>query len=267
MKKLILLMTALLLFVSLGAIAYAGNTYDVPELSLSIDPPDDWLTITRNPLDNKTAETMLQISSIELIDFLTTNAIYIDFLNPNGLEEIVVTMVENDDSHDLISVNQLSDRHLEEIAESIMGMTIEDVERNAEDLSFEGILPNEVAWTGYSVYEHEQAKFIKMYHTKSLDGIQFEGLQYYTVQNGQMINVTVTAYTGELTEALETTAKELVDSIVFSELAEGKKPVDYYTLTKNILIAVCIIGIIIMTPTFLKIRKQKMQENTPLDKE
>lgn len=261
MKKLTLILIVMLLLTSLSAIAYAGNTYDVEELNFSVESPEEWIVITRNPEENAEAEKRLDVDSDTLINFLTQGSIYINFVSPSGLEEIVVTMVENDDSHDLVSVNQLSDSQLNQIAEATMGMTIEDVEKNAEELSFEGILPNEAKWTGYSIYEHEQVKFLKMYHTKELDGIQFKGVQYYTIQNGHMINITLTAYSGEIDESLETIIKDVVDSIEFTKLAEGKKPIDLYNIVKYVALTICILSIIVLTPTFLKIRKQKKQEN------
>jgi len=263
MKKIKLLLMTVLLLAALATSAYAGNTYDIPELKMSLEAPEDWVTMTRNADDNAEAETMLGVGSAALIDFLVQSHIYIDFVTQDGMQEIFVTMFENEDAEKIISINEWSNDQLEQFAESVSGTTIDELHQELEDMNFEGIAADEVQWTGYEVYEHEQIKYIKIYNTKSINGITASGLQYYTVQNSQMINISVASYDSEISDSLEATAKEVVDSLVFTELAEGKAPIDFYSIVRTTLLWACIAFTIFGLIVIVRSRKQKKKIATP----
>lgn len=262
MKKIRLLIITVLLFTAMAVSVNAGNTYDIPELKMSLEAPEDWIAMTRNAQDNTEAQAILLVDSDTLINFLVQSQIYIDFMSQDGMQEIFVNMFENEDSEKIISINEWSNDQLERFAEDISGTTTDELHQELEDMNFEGIVADEVQWSGYEVYEHEQIKYIKIYNTKSFNGNAVYGLQYYTVQNSQMITISVTSYENKISDSLEATAKELVNSIVFTELAEGKAPIDVYSIVRTTLLWVCIVFTIFGLIVIVRSKKQKKNNST-----
>ncbi|MEX1377962.1 MAG: hypothetical protein AB1Z23_10905 [Eubacteriales bacterium] len=262
MKKILLSIFTITFIFSMSA-AFATNTYDIEELNLSITAPEGWITISRNIDENKPAEELLGFSASYLVDFLESRLIYIDFLVPDGSEEIFITMSENEDSQRLVSLNGYSEAQLKPFIESVMGLTIDEIKKYAEDNSISAMDTQDIEWLGYEIYNHNQALFVKFYYNKIIDGVEVPSFQYSTVQNGQSINISASSYTGELSDDIEIITKQVIDSIVFTKIEEPKRGIDFYEVIKSGLIYGCITGIVALL--FLTIKKKKDLNSTPSD--
>ena len=240
MKKILLLLIYVLLLATLSTNAFASNTYDLPKLNLSLDSPDDWIVITRNPDDNEEAENLFGTDSTTIINFLEQREIHINFSKNDSSEEIFITMFDDEGSKDVVSLNSLSDKQLEKFADTIMNTSYEDVKDMVAEQSYDGIVAEGVDWLKYEIYDHKQATFVKFYLNKIILGIEYPSIQYTTIQNGQTISITVISYTGELSESLESVSKEVIDSITFTKLAERKAGIDYNEAMKSGLVTGCL---------------------------
>ena len=65
----------------------------------------------------------------------------------------------------------------------------------------------------YDVYQHSQAKFIKIYFTDATNSVY--GLQFYTTYGAKAMNFTMRSYSGELSKKQEETITNIVDSIKY----------------------------------------------------
>ena len=255
MKKLTLTIFLVLLLCASASAAYAGDSYDIEDLYITLEAPEDWLVMTLDPLDNTEAEAYLGIDSAAIIDYLEKSFMYINFLKKDISAEIFINMVQNEGSQEVISINEYSDKQLEVYAAGVMSISKEELENSLEDMDFEGIMSDDIKWQKYDIYRHSQAVFVKFYYSKYVNGVEIPSVQYSTIQNGQAINISISSYTGEVTDSLEAVGKDLVDSIHFTQLQEGKKPVDLYSVVRNILVFVCVVGI-----TGLLIAKSKISQ-------
>lgn len=65
------------------------------------------------------------------------------------------------------------------------------------------------------IYQHSQAKFLKIYISQPNGDSTAYGLQYYTVYADKAINITLQSYSGQITSSQESTLKSIVDSASF----------------------------------------------------
>ncbi len=261
MKKLILIFFSVLLFCAVLPAAHAGDTYDLPELYISVDAPDDWVVMTRDTATNDEAEDFLGVDSATLIDYLQKSYIYINFIKRDISEEIFINMIKDESSEKVISINGYTDTQLNNFAKELMGMNIDDIEEAAENVDFQGVMAEDIDWLDYEIYQHSQVVFIKLYYNKYLNGVTVPTIQYSTIQNGQSINVSISSYTGEVPDALEQTGKDIVDSIHFTQIKKGRGPIDLYNIVKTVSLIICIIAIIGLTPVCIKIIKNKKKNS------
>ena len=265
MKKLLFIIFSVLLFPVILFTAYAGNSYDLPELFISVEAPEDWLVMTQDASTNEDAADFLGVGSDTLVDDLKQSYIYINFLKRDISAEIFINMIQEENSEKVISINGYTEKQLDNFAKELMGMNIGDIEEAAEDISFQGVMAEDIEWLDYEIYQHSQVVFIKLHYNKYLDGIAIPTVQYSTIQNGQTINISISSYTGEVSESLEQTGKNIVDSVYFTQVKKGRGPIDLYNIVKTVSIIICIAAIIGLLPFYIKVikNKKKNSEETP----
>ena len=213
MKK-ILAMTliAVLIFLFATNISAASNKYEVAALDLSVSIPSYYTVITQNTSENDPVFDHLGVSASDLLSYFRTNGIYLNAVNNIVNDEIVVTMTENI----LDDFNLLSDATISALTTSLIN-----------EYTNYGI-----SVTKHEIYQHSQAKFIKLYFVDSAQTVS--ALQYYTIYNGKAMNFTMRSYTGTLSYTQEQAIKTVVDSIRFNTAPQKQEvfsPTPSFTYT------------------------------------
>lgn len=198
MKKTIVLIAVLFILLSLNNTVFAtSNTYSVNELGLDITIPSGYTVITRDTPESAPIFNELGITKSAMIDHFESNNIYLNAISDTDNEEIVVTMQSNS----VADFRLLSDTALNAIASQLKEEYI-DYGYNV---------------TSYEIYQHSQAKFIKLVFTDTESTIR--GIQFYTVHDGKAMNFTLRSYQNDRTftkwSMQRTTIKTIVDSIVY----------------------------------------------------
>lgn len=193
-KRFALLLVILLVFFMQIPVSAASATYTLDELGLEVTIPSDYYVITRDTPKSDPVFSTLGVTREAVISQFEASSIYLNAVSRLSNEEIVVTMTTSP----LDNFSTFSDASLETIA---------------------SLLPSQFADYGidiskYEIYQHDQAKFIKVYFTDS--ALTVHGLQFYTVYDGMAINFTMRSYTGSLSADQEKTIQKVVDSIIFA---------------------------------------------------
>ena len=171
----------------------ATNTYDLSALGLEVTIPSGYSVLTRDTPANDPIFGRLGTTRAALISQFESSNIYLNAISNSIDEEIVVTMVSNSISN----FSLFSDTTLQTLAS---GLVKEYTNYGINVLDYE-------------IYQHAQAKFIKVYFTDSANTVH--GLQYYTVYDGKAMNFTMRSYTGSLSPQQENTIQVIVDSIKY----------------------------------------------------
>ena len=213
MKKLSVLIVIVALLFSFAPTALAvSGTFDLDELGLQITIPSGYSVITKDtPAGDPIFSVLGTTKSALMSDFKAKN-IYLNAGSDTYSEEIVVTNTKVSTSN----FSLLSDTALNTLATTLL-----------DEFDDYGIYVSD-----YEIYQHSQAKFIKVYFTDAAKSVH--GLQYYTVYEGNAMNFTMRSYEGSLSYRQETTIKTIVDSIKYDNdppLSEEGEDTDSFVYT------------------------------------
>ena len=161
----------MLLLVSATAFASSGKTYQLAELGMSIDIPTEYVVFTRDITDNDPNLSAYGLCKSDLLSLMKSRNIYLNAWDKDVNFEIIVTMIESK----INDFNLMSDTVLNTLASSFKSAYID-----------RGITVEK-----YEIYQHDQAKFIKVYINQPNGADKVYGLQYYTVYDNKAINVTM----------------------------------------------------------------------------
>ncbi len=207
-RLLITLAVGLLALCSVSCYGAEAAAYDLEELGFSIEIPDQFYVFTREtPADDPGYEACgLEKGSMD--DLMEEGNIYLNALAwPDFEYEIVVTKI----SSELNDFRNLSDSLLKTMASNF-------------ETGFANVGQT---FIGAELYNHPQAKFIKVHASQELNGSEVYRLQYYTVYDKQAINITFHSYTGSWEEKYEELLKAVVDSMDFWRVEEKSDPFPY----------------------------------------
>lgn len=206
MKRLfaVALTVLLLLAMPLNLSVFAAtNTYKMDELGLEVSFPSDFTVITEDISSSDPIFDRLGITKDALISKFKLGNIYLNAIpNNSSTEEIVVTMT--DGVFDNLSV--FSDGTLKTLASSLT--------KEYENYG--------ITVTKYDIYQHSQAKFIRIYFTDTANSAY--GLQYYTNYGAKAMNFTMRSYDGPISSSQEQTIKTVVDSIRYNTDPPSTEP-------------------------------------------
>lgn len=173
----------------------ASSTYDLDELELQVTIPTGYSVITRDTPASNPIFSDLGTTKDALISKFKSGNIYLNAIpNNSSTEEIVVTMTAG--VFDNLSV--FSDGTLKTLASSLT--------KEYENYG--------ITVTKYDIYQHSQAKFIRIYFTDTVNSAY--GLQYYTNYGAKAMNFTMRSYDGPISSRQEKTIKTVVDSIKYN---------------------------------------------------
>lgn len=199
MKKLysFVLMLIMVLSMSTTVFAASSKSYQLDDLGMSIDIPSGYVTFTRNISDNDPNLATYGLNKKDLSDLMKSGNIYLNAWDKDVTFEIVVTMIDST----ITDFNLMSDTMLNTLASSFKseyansGVTVEQ----------------------YEVYQHDQAKFIKIYINQPNGSDKAYGLQYYTVYDNKAINVTMQSYSGKIDSNKEAILQSIVSTVHFAK--------------------------------------------------
>ena len=119
--------------------------------------------------------------------------------------EIVVTVNENQDVTYLYNMHSVPDESVRELAQTIQN-TYEEHGYTVDD---------------FSLYENETAKYIVFSFGQQYEEKAVQCVQYDTIRDSRMYNITLRSYTGEVSDAMEEMLREVIDSIVYTQNEEA----------------------------------------------
>lgn len=175
--------------------ATGGTTYNLEPLGMSIDIPDDYDVLTRDTPADDPVYARYGFTKDGFDNLMKEQNIYLNALLSDASGEIVVTMIDSP----LQSFNAFSD--------STLSVLISTIKGGYEEMG--------ITYLKSEIYQHQQVKFVKIYHSMENGGQPIAGLQYYTVCNAQAINITLHSFKEELTQADEDAMQKIVDSADF----------------------------------------------------
>lgn len=179
-----------------------SNRYYIEEMNLHVTIPSGYSVITRNILSDDPIFNDLGTTKSVLIKQLEENHIFLNALSDTYNEEVVVTMTPNI----FTNFSLLSDTVLNTLASGFINKFAD----YGIDVS------------NYEIYQHSQAKFIKLYFTDAAKTVH--GIQYYTIYNSQAMCFTMRSYEGGLSPRQETAIKTIVDSIKYDNAPPVSEP-------------------------------------------
>jgi hypothetical protein len=183
--------------VMLAESAFAADvaTYDIDELDMSISLPSDDVIFTRDINASDPNLDKYELTKDSMSSYMTSRDIYLDAWDPDVNYQILVRMIESP----FEDFNLLGDETLSTVASTVVSAY--------QDAG--------VTCIKSDVYQHAQAKFLKMYISQPYgDGTAY-GLQYYTAYADKVIIVTLHSYTGIIDDSKESILKGIVDSVQF----------------------------------------------------
>lgn len=198
MRRLVSLFSVLIVVIiacPLLAFAAGNTTYDLDDLGLSIVIPDSYIVFTRSIKTNDPHLSEYGLTKDGMESLMKERNIYLNAWDEEVNFEIIVTMTENS----INNLSPLSDTVLETLATSLS-----DQYRKVG-----------ISFIKSEVYQHKQAKFLKIYISQPNNDMTVYGLQYYTVYDGKAINITLQSYSGDIDANKESVIKSIVDSIQF----------------------------------------------------
>lgn len=206
MKRLLMVLLTLCLFFSLFSPAAfaAGNIYKLDELGMSIELPQDYVVFTRDIKSNDPNLSAYGLTRDELYSLMVDGCIYLNAWDKDLNYEIVVTMTDSP----VEDFNLFSDTALTDMASSLK-----------EEYQNYGI-----TYIKSELYQHSQAKFVKIYISQQSNGSTVYGLEYSTVYNSQAINITLQSYSGKINSDKEAILKKIVDSVCFDTAPSVASP-------------------------------------------
>ena len=203
MKKFLCILIILSFVLPSPVCAFASNSfnksntnYELPEVGIEIPIPSSYYVLTQNVQENDPALSCFGFSIEEWRSFASGNGIYLDALDPYSYREIVVTLVEDSMLLDLNSlpntaIDMLMDTFTDMYADA--GITLYD----------------------YEVYQHSQAKFLKLFLSRPNGDSTIYSIQYSTLYNDRCVNITLHSFNGKTTTEDETFIKNIIDDTLF----------------------------------------------------
>ena len=195
-RSLMVFLILCLAFSLLSPAAFAaGSSYKLDELGMSIELPQDYIVFTRDIKSNDPNLSAYGLTRDELYSLMVDGCIYLNAWDKDLNYEIIVTMTDSP----VEDFNLYSDTALMDLASSA-----EDEYRNYG-----------ITYIKSELYQHSQAKFIKIYISQQRNGSTVYGLEYSTVYNSKAINITLQSYSGKIDSSKEAILKKIVDSVCF----------------------------------------------------
>lgn len=209
-KGISLFLAALLALTALAGPALGeSKTYELPELYLSLDIPEEMMVFTREMAEDDIGLLVLEMTPEQLRQDFESKNVYMNAMSLDPIYEIIVTMLDYEGSQEIFDFNTLSDHQLNEMAQMLL---------DGEAAQGRGFI-----YENYRLEKKDQARFMALDLRQEAGGSTIYGRQYYTIFNGQAINITLQSYTGPISGEMSETAEGIMDSLRFTKVLENPR--------------------------------------------
>ncbi len=210
-----LILCVLLLSLTGPAHAAGMTEYALDELGMTVSMPSDYIVFSRDIDADDPNLAAFGLTKGGMSSLMNEQNIYLNGWNADIDHEIVVTMVDSPFS----DFNLYSDTVLLAMATSFTSAY--------EDMGAT-VIKSEL-------YQHPQAKFLKIYTSRPKEGSTIYALQFSTVYADKAINITLHSFIGPITASQEAVMKSIVDSAGFDTPPQTAQtdhsPTDAFTYT------------------------------------
>lgn len=200
MKRIIAVVWTLSLLLGLipTALAVESTTYDLEELGITIDIPNDYIVFTRDTPEDDSNYAAYGLTKDSMDELFKLQGIYLDTWDVDVQYEIVVTMIDTS----FEDFSSQSDFALTALTSNLDEM-YQELGRT---------------FLKSDPYQHKQTKFVKIYTKQEKEDQAADTLQYYTVCNGKAINITMHSFYGGIDGEKEAILKDIVDTVYFQNI-------------------------------------------------
>lgn len=263
MKKIALLIAALMLFLCFVPVAFAADTeYELEEFDLKIKFPQAWITFTRDIAENDPNLNTLGLSKDALVNQYEQYSIYLNSIRLEPLCEVVMTVLQHKDYAEIHNMSLLSVSEINKLGDFMMGSdTDELVKEYSEQQDVDMSMIKNANYSGYSTYSNKDITFLVLNLSQTIEGQTVFSKQYSTIVNGDMITIVLKDYVGEILPGDEALLNEIVDSLEFGHIDEKKtnfmsKFASFKTVGYSMAIAGAVVFIIVILTNNLKKQKK-----------
>lgn len=213
MKKIFRVFIVFMLIMSVFiSTAYASTQHDIDELDMSVCIPEDFMVFTRNTSTNDPNLSIIGMNKESLEQQFTQGNIYLDAIKNDYSTQIIVTMTQNSGATDIFDLNLYTEEEKRNIAE--------------EEQKSDALKTANAKYTGYAFCKNKQASFICFNISSSADENNLYSKQYFTIINGQAINIILYSSNGLVSADQENILKSVIDNISFSKVKQ--KPIGLF---------------------------------------
>lgn len=197
MKKFIstLLIFCLVICLLPMSVFAANSTYELDDLGMSIEVPSGHVVFTRDIKSNDPNLIAYGLTKEGMSSLMLERNIYLNAWDKDVNYEIIITMMDSP----FEDFNQFSSTTLAALISSL-----------SSEYENAGI-----TYIKSDIYQHDQAKFIKIYVSQPNSGSTAYGLQYYTAYNGKAISITLQSYSGVIDSNKEAIIQGIIDTVRF----------------------------------------------------
>lgn len=239
LKPLLSLAAAVILIAaSLSSVFAVLMSYEINEIGLKIDIPNDYRIVMRDtpPDDPIFSQTGVQYDSY--ISSMETSNVYLLGYNSDNTKIISVTMSVDESSKEIVSYRDLEQSQLETISKNFL---------------------NSDMYTDSKLKSLGELKIIWLEFESTSGEIDVYGIQGNVVENGMNYNILVQKTGGPLTQSERNEFESIINSVEIREPDTG-------TVTGNIILALLIVFLcavaVVVFAALLKSRKKKNPETT-----
>lgn len=258
MKKYKLFLAVLLILCIPAASAAADTTsYEIPELNMKLDIPDNYYTFTRD-VNEKTPNIDKLEQDLEAYQKqMKSGNVYLNSFSADKTSELILSMIVNRSSKHYYDFNLYDNKKMEDFARQIMSVEEQNNAEAKKSDSKEDAAAYTYKYTNHSIYQHKQAKFLMFELSITQDKKTIYSKQYSTIINGQIINLTINSTKKELSDEDKTVLDHIVDSIQFTQITKKPK----FTLDPILRIILLFVAGILIGTVITKIRRGHKKKN------
>ena len=198
-SALILLLAAVLLCGN--ALAAPAGTYAVDALNLELTVPEGYYVFDVNTVEKDPDLSAFGIDGAQMAQTLKLQNIYVDIVPKDLNWELCLIMTEGEEYQPVFDFNLFGGKFFEKM--------MEEISAEFEKMGF--------AIQGWSEWQEGQAKFLIIDYTQTVQGSEVLRKQFYTIYNGQAINLTLIVPGGLITEEMKELQETVAKSIRFTK--------------------------------------------------
>ncbi|MCD7947271.1 MAG: hypothetical protein LUG13_03095 [Oscillospiraceae bacterium] len=195
--------------------ATESTEYSLDELGLAVSIPSNYHVLTRDMDSSDPTLQRFGITKEDMSSYMYEQNVYLEAADDSGGSAIIITMMDSP----LDDFNMFSDTTLSTLATSL-----------ASQYSSSG-----ATFINSEIYQHAQAKFLKIAFSIPDEAATVYGLQYYTVYDSKAINITMRSYAGEISTSSKAELTSIVDSVSFTAATKTQEaeytPTDAFAYT------------------------------------